>query len=96
NTNLLFFGNFYRTKVNEYQWAMNTMMRDPDYLYSTLIMDIHQLGVVLARKYKLIRLAYTVFMIGLFVSVIAFMIAILMHHPTQAVINSPSVSPYNS
>jgi predicted metal-dependent HD superfamily phosphohydrolase len=95
NTNLLFFGNFYKTKVNEYQWAMNTMMRDPDYLYSTLIMDIHQLGVVLARKYKLIRLAYTVFMIGLFVSVIAFMIAIMVHTPQQPVIDSSSVSPYS-
>jgi predicted metal-dependent HD superfamily phosphohydrolase len=95
NTNLLFFGNFYRTKVNDYQWAMNTMMRDPDYLYSSLIMDIHQLGVVLARKYKLIRLAYTIFMIGLFVSVIAFMIAIMVHTPQQPVINSSSVSPYS-
>ncbi|THU41632.1 HD domain-containing protein [Niastella caeni] len=95
NTNLLFFGNFYKTKVNEYQWAMNTMMRDPDYLYSSLIMDIHQLGVVLARKYKLIRLAYTVFMIGLLVSVIAFMVAIMVHQPQQPVINSSSVSPYS-
>lgn len=95
NTNLLFFGNFYRSRVNEYQWAMNTMMRDPDYLYSSLIMDIHQLGVVLARKYRLIRLAYTVFMIGLFVSVIAFMIAIVLHNPQQPVINSSSVSPYS-
>jgi hypothetical protein len=95
NTNLLFFGNFYRSRVNEYQWAMNTMMRDPDYLYSTLIMDIHQLGVVLARKYRLIRLAYTVFMIGLFLSVIAFMIAIMLHTPQQPVINSTSVSPYS-
>lgn len=95
NTNLLFFGNFYRTKVNEYQWAMNMMMRDPDYLYSSLIMDIHQLGVVLARKYKLIRLAYTVFMIGIFISVLAFIIAIMVHQPQQPVINSSSVSPYS-
>jgi hypothetical protein len=94
NTNLLFFGNFYKTKVNEYQWAMTTMMRDPDYLYSSLIMDIHQLGVVLARKYKLIRLAYTVFMIGLLVSVLAFMVAIMVHTPQQPVINS-TVSPYS-
>lgn len=94
STNLLFFGNFYKTKVTEYKWAMTTMMRDPDYLYSSLIMDIHQLGVVLARKYKLIRLAYTVFMIGLFVSVLAFMIAIIVHTPQQPVINS-TVSPYN-
>jgi predicted metal-dependent HD superfamily phosphohydrolase len=95
STNLLFFGNFYKTKVNEYKWAMTTMMRDPDYLYSSLIMDIHQLGVVLARKYKLIRLAYTIFMIGLFVSVLAFMIAIMVHTPQQPVINS-NVSPYSS
>lgn len=95
NTNLLFFGNFYSTKVSDYQWAMNTMMRDPDYLYSSLIMDIHQLGVVLARKYKLIRLAYTVFMIGIFISVIAFIIAIMVHQPQQPVINSSSVSPYS-
>jgi predicted metal-dependent HD superfamily phosphohydrolase len=95
STNLLFFGNFYKTKVSEYQWAMNTMMRDPDYLYSSLIMDIHQLGVVLARKYKLIRLAYTVFMIGIFISVMAFVIAIMVHTPQQPVINSQSVSPYS-
>jgi predicted metal-dependent HD superfamily phosphohydrolase len=96
NTNLLFFGNFYKSKITEYKWAMNTMMRDPDYLYSSLIMDIHQLGVILARKYKLIRLAYTVFMIGLFVSVLSFIIAILLHTPQQPVINSSSVSPYSS
>lgn len=94
STNLLFFGNFYKTKVNEYKWAMTTMMRDPDYLYSSLIMDIHQLGVVLARKYKLIRLAYTIFMIGLFISVLAFTIAIMVHTPQQPVINS-NVSPYS-
>ena len=94
STNLLFFGNFYKTKVQEYKWAMTTMMRDPDYLYSSLIMDIHQLGVVLARKYKLIRLAYTIFMIGLFISVLAFMIAIMVHTPQQPVINS-NVSPYS-
>ena len=96
NTNLLFFGNFYRTQVSEYKWAMNTMMRDPDYLYSSLIMDIHQLGVVLARKYKLIRLAYTVFTIGLFLSVIAFIVAIMAHTPQQPIINSSSVSPFSS
>jgi predicted metal-dependent HD superfamily phosphohydrolase len=94
-TNLLFFGNFYKSRLEEYKWAMNTMMRDPDYLYGSVIQDIHQLGVVLARKYKLIRLAYTVFMIGIFISVVAFMIAILLHRPQQAIINSPSVSPFN-
>lgn len=96
STNLLFFGNFYKSRLTEYQWAMNTMMRDPDYLYGSVIQDIHQLGVVLARKYKLIRLAYTVFMIGIFISVVAFMLAIILHRPQQTIINSPTVSPFGT
>jgi predicted metal-dependent HD superfamily phosphohydrolase len=96
STNLLFFGNFHKSRLDEYQWAMNTMMRDPDYIYGSMIQDIHQLGVVLARKYKLIRLAYTVFMIGIFISVMAFMIAIVLHKPTQNIINSPQISPFGA
>ena len=41
--------------------SMKIMMDDADYLYSSLIKDIYQLGVVLARKYRLIRLAYYIF-----------------------------------
>jgi len=54
------------------------MMRDPDYLYSSVIKDIFMLGVVLGRKYRLIRLAYNIFMIGIIVSVIAFGIAVFL------------------
>ncbi|HXS36534.1 MAG TPA: Pycsar system effector family protein, partial [Flavipsychrobacter sp.] len=78
-TNLLFFGNFYRSTLEEYQWAMSVMMNDTEYMYSALIKDIHQIGVVLGKKYKLIRLAYTVFMVSLIVSVLAFFIAVLFN-----------------
>jgi hypothetical protein len=74
-TNLLFFGNFHRKSFDEYNVAMREMMRDPDYLYGSLIKDIYQLGVVLGRKYKLVHLAYNVFMVGIIVSVAAFAIA---------------------
>src|ERR1700749_4723709 len=50
-TNLLFFGNFYKSSLEEYQWAMSTLMKDTEYLYSTLIKDIHQIDIVLGRKY---------------------------------------------
>jgi hypothetical protein len=76
-TNLLFFGNFHKASYKEYDTAMRKMMQDPDYLYGSLIKDIYQLGVVLGRKYKLVRLAYNVFMIGIVVSVLAFAIAAL-------------------
>jgi len=74
-TNLLFFGNFHSKSFDEYNVAMREMMKDPDYLYGTLIKDIYQLGVVLGRKYKLVHLAYNIFMIGIIISVIAFAIA---------------------
>jgi hypothetical protein len=93
-TNLLFFGNFHRTSLEEYHWAMNTMMRDPDYLYGSVIQDIYHLGVILGRKYRLVRLAYTIFMIGILVSVIAFVMAMLLHTPQQTIINEPSTSPF--
>ncbi|MEJ7671156.1 MAG: Pycsar system effector family protein [Chitinophagaceae bacterium] len=78
-TNLLFFGNFYKATYDEYSSAMKRMMVDTDYLYGSLVKDIYYLGVILGRKYKLIRLAYNVFMIGIILSVIAFIIAISLN-----------------
>lgn len=87
-TNLLFFGNFHKASLEEYEWGMSQMMRDQDYLYGALIKDIHQLGVVLGRKYKLLRLAYSVFMIGIIVSVLAFTLAVLIYNARGGATNS--------
>ena len=75
SVNLLFFGNFYKMPLETYTKAMNDLMVDRDYLYDTLIKDLYYLGLVLDRKYKILRIAYTVFMIGIIVSVSAFIIA---------------------
>lgn len=75
--NLLFFGNFFRMQLEEYQWGMNEMLKDRQYLYNSMIKDIYFLGVVLARKYRYLRIAYTIFMWGLIASVLAFGIAAL-------------------
>ncbi len=82
-TNLLFFGNFYKSSLQEYEWAMDVLMKDKEYLYGSLVKDIYFLGVILARKYKLIRLAYTIFMIGIVTSVIAFTLASLLAAPSS-------------
>lgn len=79
-TNLLFFGNFHKATYEQYNSAMRELMLDTDYLYGSLIKDIYFLGVVLGRKYKLIRIAYNIFMIGIIVSVIAFAIAAFVNH----------------
>lgn len=82
-TNLMFFGNFYKSTLEEYMDGMNFLMNDKEYLYSSLVKDIYFLAAVLGRKYKLLRLAYTIFMIGIIVSVIAFTIATMLVQNNQ-------------
>lgn len=73
--NLMFFGNFHKMSLTEFEWAMQEMLKDRDYLYGSLTKDLYFLGLVLNRKYSLLRHTYTVFMIGILVSVIAFGVA---------------------
>ena len=92
--NLLFFGNFYKSSLEDFRWGMGIMMRDPEYLYGSLIKDVYFLGVVLGKKYRLLRIAYNIFMVGVVISVIAFTIAVFTKSPeTTTVITSPTRSP---
>ncbi|MDR2229504.1 MAG: DUF5706 domain-containing protein [Flavobacteriaceae bacterium] len=73
--NLLFFGNFYKMNLDDYTPAVREMMEDRDYLYDSMIRDLYYLGVVLNRKYRLLSITYQIFMVGIIVSVIAFVFA---------------------
>lgn len=73
--NLLFFGNFYKMPLKEYDWAMNELIKDRKYLYDSMIKDLYFLGLVLHKKYKLLRITYNIFMIGIIISVAAFVYA---------------------
>ena len=64
-------------EMDEYEWAMKEMMSDTDYLYSSMIRDQYSLGKVISKKYKLLRVAYTVFMIGIILSSLLFALFIL-------------------
>jgi len=82
-TNLLFFGNFHGMKMEDYEWGVSEMMKDPDYLYSSLTRDIFFLGKVLGRKYKILRLAYTTFMIGFVISILMFLVSVYWKNPVM-------------
>jgi len=77
--NLLFFGNFFNMNLNDFTWGMWEMIKDKDYLYSSMIKDFYFLGQVLGKKYRYLRLCYTIFMFGLIISVLAFAIAFAMY-----------------
>jgi HD superfamily phosphodiesterase len=76
-TNLLFFGNFHSMNLNDYEWGIQEMMKDSDYLYGSMIRDNYFLGKVLGKKYRLLRVAYTIFMFGLVISFLSYIIAIV-------------------
>jgi len=72
--NLLFYGNFHGMGERDYEWAFLQMINDQDHLYSTMIKDIYYLGKILERKYKHIRISLTIFLIGLSLSVLSYII----------------------
>jgi hypothetical protein len=75
--NLLFFGNFYRMSFDEYDAGMRKVMNDRDFLYGSLTRDVYSQGIVLGRKYRLLRKGYSVFMYGVIISVLAFLVAVV-------------------
>lgn len=79
-TNLLFFGNFHGMELENYEWGVKEMMKDADFLYSSIIKDIYFNGKVLARKYKLLRISYSIFMYGFVASILAFLISMLIFY----------------
>ncbi len=82
-TNLLFFGNFHKMGYTDYDWGMTELLADKNYLYSSMIKDTYFLGVVLAKKYKYLRIAYNIFMFGLIAAMIAFTVAFLSPGATE-------------
>jgi hypothetical protein len=76
--NLLFFGNFYNMPLEDFQWGVNEMLKDQDFLYSSMSRDLYFLGIVLAQKYRYLSICYNIFMYGLIVSVAAFAVAFVV------------------
>ncbi|QJX46352.1 HD domain-containing protein [Hymenobacter taeanensis] len=75
--NLLFFGNFSKLSLDDFQHGMTEIMRQKDALYTNMVTDIYYLGDVLTRKYRLLRLSYTIFMVGLILTALSFGIVLL-------------------
>lgn len=70
--NLMTFDGFYEMAQEEYASTVMGLIENGNNLYSSMITDIHNLGIVLSRKYRLIRISYLVFLYGVILSVLAF------------------------
>ncbi len=77
NKNILFFGNFVSLSEADFLEGMGDLMREPERLYDNMVRDIYSLGKVLQRKFALLRISYTIFMISLVVSIVLYLIVYL-------------------
>lgn len=55
-----------------YQAAVNRVMEDREFLYQTITKDVYRLGIDFNDRYRFIRIAYNIFLIGIIVSAFMF------------------------
>ena len=70
--NILFFGNFANMQESEFLEGMTEMIGDKTIVYESMIRNIYGLGAVLNKKFALLRIAYTSFMVALVLGVSSF------------------------
>jgi len=67
----LFFGHYADLTSAAYVERVRDLLADRERLYETMSSDIHALGRVLTRKYRLLRAGYTAFVLAVVVSGVA-------------------------
>ncbi len=72
--NLMFYGNFQEMEESDYVENVLTLMHKGDELYRIIAKDTYHLGKTMDRKFKLLRKSFNIFLIGIILSVVAFIL----------------------
>ncbi|NAS31927.1 hypothetical protein GTQ40_13150 [Flavobacteriaceae bacterium R38] len=72
SNNVMFYGNFQEMEESEYIEKLTGLMNEGDELYKTIAKDTFHLGKTIDRKFKLLRKSFNIFLVGIILSVIAF------------------------
>lgn len=73
DANLLFFGSFTQLPEDQFVSRVLDRLREDETVFSTMLQDIYQNGRVLQRKkYRFLGYAYRVFLLGLGLTLLAF------------------------
>jgi hypothetical protein len=70
--NILFFGDFANLREQEFVEGMHGLLEERTVLYETMIRNLYGLGSVLKKKFALLQIAYTAFMLALILGVGSF------------------------
>jgi len=71
---LLYFGNFLKLGKEDFMEYLRDLKEDQEILYDDLSRDLYNLGAVLDKKYRLLSIAYRIFVGGLAFSFVVFLV----------------------
>jgi len=74
-TNLFFYGNFWRMPLDQYKSGLEKVATNDAILDDTVVNDLYFLGKALGRKFHQLRICYSIFMVGMVLTVISYVIA---------------------
>lgn len=71
---LLYFGNFLKLQKEDFVDYLRDLKKDQEILYDDLSRDLYNLGAVLDKKYRMLSIAYRIFVGGLALSFVVFLV----------------------
>lgn len=78
NSNLFFFGNFYKMSYNDYVKYIKEVVSDDENMDNSITRDLFFLGKSLGKKFNYLRYCYNFFMYGIAAAVLSFFIVNLL------------------
>lgn len=79
-SSILFFGNFAQLQLDEFIEQIKLLKHQKEELYDSMSTDIYYLGNVLVKKYRLLTWSYNLFMGGLVLSGVGFLVIMLFSY----------------
>ncbi len=80
DSSILFFGNFAQLQLKEFVQRINELKEEKDELYESMSIDIYYLGSVLIKKYNYLSWSYNIFMFGMVICGVGFVIIMLFSY----------------
>ncbi|MHB1177110.1 MAG: Pycsar system effector family protein [Daejeonella sp.] len=80
DSSILFFGNFAQLQLKEFVQRIKELKDEKDELYESMSIDIYYLGSVLIKKYNYLSWSYNIFMFGMVICAVGFVIIMLFSY----------------
>lgn len=80
DSSILFFGNFAQLQLREFVDKIKELKQQKDELYESMSIDIYYLGSVLIKKYNFLSWSYNIFMFGMVICAVGFVIIMLFSY----------------